>query len=42
MLHNFKKNGRPTIFFKDFFSLAMDTVTLFNSRKNVWFVAYYI
>ena len=42
MLHNFEKNIRPTIFLKNFFFLTMDTLTLFNSRKNVWFVANYV
>ena len=37
-----KKTEGLLFYSQNFFFLTMDTLTLFNSRKNVWFVTYYI
>ena len=37
-----KKIEGLQFFSQNFFFLTMDTLTLFNSRKTVWFVTYYV
>ena len=37
-----KKIEGLQFFSENFFFLTMDTLTLFNSRENIWFIAYYV